>query len=113
MTTDTNRDYLLAQCRSIARDIAHGTWDGFEPTEDNPEPNGVDYLSDAFDIEYIVNSKREYLGARVLVAFGGPDIWINTRTKTVEGAWWGTYASATYQRDNLGLDEALEMLWEG
>ena len=111
MTNETTREELLAHCHSIARDIERGTWEGFEPTEDSPEPNGFDYLSDALDIEYIVNGKREYLGARVLVAFGGPNIWINTRTKTVEGAWWGTHVSAPYHQDSLGLDEALETLW--
>ena len=69
-----------------------------------------DYLKNALDIEYIVNSKKEYLGARVLVAFGGPNIWINTRTKTVEGYWWSDSASASFQ-DNIGLDEALEELF--
>ena len=78
-------------------------------TEDEPL-SAFDYLQDALDIEYIVNSKKEYLGARVLVAFGGPNIWINTRTKTVEGYWWGDSATASFQ-DNIGLDEALEELF--
>jgi hypothetical protein len=69
-----------------------------------------DYLQDALDIEYIVNSKREYLGARVLVAFGGPNIWINTRTKKVEGYWWNESASASFD-DGIDLDSALEELW--
>ena len=69
-----------------------------------------DYLQDALEIEYIVSSKKEYLGARVLVAFGGPNIWINTRTKTVDGYWWSDSATASFQ-DNIGLDEALEGLF--
>jgi len=80
----------------------------------NPPAEGdfsaFDYLQDALDIEYIVNAKAEYLGARILVAFGGPNIWINTRTHTVEGAWWDGLAHATFT-DNLGLDDALEELW--
>ena len=78
--------------------------------ESEGEYSAFDYLKDALDIEYIVNSKREYLGARVLVALGGPTIWINTRTKTVDGFWWGESAS-TWFNDNLGLDEALEELF--
>ena len=72
--------------------------------------SAFDYLQDALDIEYIVNSKGEYLGARVLVAFGGPKIWINTRTGTVEGAWWSDRAEASFE-DNIGLDDALSELW--
>lgn len=75
------------------------------------EIDAYDYLSDVLDIEYIVTSKSEYLGARVLVAFGGPNIWINTRTKQVEGYWWGDKCIRSYE-DQLGLDEVLEEFWE-
>jgi hypothetical protein len=81
-------------------------------TCDDPEyASAWDYLSDAYDIEYIVNGKGEYLGARVLVAFGGPNIWINTRTNTVEGRWWGDSYHATFT-DEIGLDEALSEMWD-
>ena len=69
-----------------------------------------DYLEDALDIEYIVNSKGEYLGARVLVCFGGPNVWINTRTNQVEGHWWSDSCTMSY-RDAIGLDEVLSELW--
>jgi hypothetical protein len=88
---------------------------GFDETEtnyDGEQMSAFDYLQDALDIEYIVNSKKEYLGARVLVAFGGPNIWINTRTKQVEGAWWGESFTMPYHQDSIGLDEALEELWQ-
>jgi hypothetical protein len=73
--------------------------------------DGLDYLSDVLDIEYIVNSRKEYLGAKVLVAFGGPNIWINTRTKQVEGYWWGDKSIQSYNNDSLDLDDALETLY--
>ena len=78
--------------------------------ENEGEFSAFDYLKDALDIEYIVSRKKEYLGARILVTFGGPNIWINTRTKTVEGYWWGDSAFSSFQ-DNLGLDDALEELF--
>jgi len=73
--------------------------------------SGFDYLNDVLDIEYIVSSKKEYLGARVLVAFGGPNIWINTRTKQVEGYCWGDKSIQSYNNDSLDLDDALETLY--
>ena len=73
--------------------------------------DGLDYLSDVLDIEYIVNSKKEYLGARVLVTFGGPNIWINTRTSQVEGFWWGDKSIQSYNNDVMNLDDALETLY--
>lgn len=106
----TSQEMLQDHVDYIAKQISTGDYD-FEPSEEGEEGNAYDYLKDALDIEYVVNSKGEYLGARVLVAFGGPNIWINTRTKTVEGYWWTTQASAGYWEDALGLDDALEELW--
>lgn len=68
------------------------------------------YLQDALDIQYIVGSDKQYLGARVLVAFGGPNIWINTHTGTVEGYWWSMNAFANFT-DGMGLDDELEELY--
>lgn len=99
--------------KAHVQSIADTLTNGFSEDELNyeGEPMGAfDYLQDALDIEYIVNSKAEYLGARVLVTFGGPNIWVNTRTNTVEGAWWADSATASFT-DNLGLNEALEELW--
>jgi len=91
---------------SIAHDLDNGL------TNEEGEPvHGFDYLEDVLDIQYIVTSEKQYIGARVLVAFGGPNIWINTQTKTIEGYWWDESAFASYYDDEIGLDEALEELW--
>jgi len=91
---------------SIAHDLDNGI------TNEEGEPvHGYDYLEDVLDIQYIVTSEKQYIGARVLVAFGGPNIWINTQTKTIEGYWWDESAFASYYDDEIGLDEALEEIW--
>ena len=109
---DTQNE-LFQQCRHIADQIESGEYESSnkDESDDYLDQGAFDYLSDALDIEYTVNSKREYLGARVLVAFGGPNIWINTRNKTVEGYWWSDRAETNYFEDKLGLDDALEELW--
>lgn len=73
--------------------------------------SGYDYLSDSLDIEYTISSNGEYLGARILVAFGGPNIWINTRSCKVEGYWWGDEATAGYT-DEMDLHSTCEELWD-
>lgn len=121
---------LEAQVRSIAKDIEKGLPYSGECREcgehvdedDNgvcPEcgfehgiMDGHDYLSHTLDIEYIVGSDLKYLGARVLVACGGPNIWINTRTKTVEGNWWGESAKAHFSGDAMRINDFLAELWE-
>jgi hypothetical protein len=101
---------IIDQVKSIANKLSEGF------TEDEVNSGGepmsaYDYLSDALDIEYIVSRDGSYLGARVLVAFGGPNIWINTRTKTVEGYWWSDSHFEGFT-DSMDLDAALEELWE-
>ena len=102
-------DNLKNHVESIANTLTNGFAED-ELNYDGEPMNAFDYLQDALDIEYVVNGKGEYLGARVLVAFGGPNIWINTPTNTVEGAWWSDRAEASFT-DNIGLDDALSELW--
>lgn len=99
--------------QSIADNLTNPPWAEWNEGRDidsEGEFSAFDYLQDALDIEYIVNSKGEYLGARVLVAFGGPNIWVNTRTNTVEGYWWSDKAEAHFI-DSMDLNGALEELW--
>jgi len=105
--SNTNQD-LQNHVNDIARRISEAD---FDRNDDGDECSAFDYLQDALDIEYIVASDRKtLLGARVLVAFGGPNIWVNTRTNTVEGHWWGDSASSTFV-DSIGLQDALEELF--
>lgn len=77
------------------------------------EASALDWLNDVLDIQYLVNGDRTYRAARILIAFGGPTAWIDTRTGNLEAAWW----SATEYRalpDVFinGLDDALAELWQ-
>lgn len=105
---------LQSHINSIANNLSNppmDEWNEGRDIESEGEFSAFDYLQDALDIEYIVNSKREYLGARILVAFGGPNIWINTRTKQVEGYWWGDSCVMSYGNDEMNIDEAVGDLW--
>jgi len=74
--------------------------------------NAMDYLSDVLDIEYRVQSDRKtFVSAKVLVAFGGPNIWIDTGAKEVIGAWWGTTYRCSYSEDAMDLNATLEELF--
>ena len=76
---------------------------------------GAKFLDDehCLDIQYIVDKDKKYLGSRVLVAFGGPNIWINTQYKEVQGYWASEKATAQYYNvpskyDADELDELAE-----
>lgn len=45
------------------------------------------YFSDALDVEYTISSRGDFLGARVYVTLGGPNVWVDTREGYVKGAW--------------------------
>lgn len=107
MTTE-DMQRLQKHVDSIAKELTEGFDD--ELNDDGQEFSAFDYLQDALDIHWILNNDRTYRGARVLVAFGGPNIWIDTNTGLVEGYWWGDYAKASFT-DNIGLDDALEELF--
>ena len=75
-----------------------------------PDMGVHEYLDDVLEIGYQISGDKRYLGARLLVAFGGPNIWVDTRTQTVEGYWWGEKFEVYYHTDELGLHEACEEL---
>ena len=52
-----------------------------------------DYFDDVFDIEYRTGSDKEYRSVCVMVACGGPNIYIDTATKNIELYWWTDKAS--------------------
>lgn len=68
-----------------------------DPTDEEreaAEENGdacdlYSYFTDVLDIEYTISSHGDYLGARIAVALGGPNIYIDTREGYVKG-YWGT-----------------------
>ena len=109
---------LKSQVESIISNLENGieitevetNYDNFY--EEGDMMSGYDYLTDALDIEYITTSDKQYKGARVLVCFGGPNIWINTLTKQVEGYWWGEQCIMSYSKDMLDLDACLHDLFE-
>ena len=75
---DTKNE-LQKQCQRIADEIGTGNYSMDErDVEEWDGPCAGHYLSEAFDIEYTVTGNFEYRGARVCVAFGGPNICVDS-----------------------------------
>jgi len=104
----SGKEMLREQVQHIVETIETGE---YEPIDEDMGCCGFDYLSDALDFEWILNSDRTLKGARILVAFGGPNIWINTVTEQVEGYWWSDTVILDYNRDALDLDDAIETIY--
>jgi len=103
---------LRRMVENIARQLTEGLdqEDAADYAENGEEFTAWDYLRDALDINWILNNDRTYKGARVLVAFGGPNIWIDTVNEQVEGYWWGDKWIVSYN-DAIELDSTLEQLF--
>ena len=97
---ETSQQQLERMVKSYANDI----------TEGKPG-TAYEYMNDVYDIEWITHQNHSYKAARLLVAGGGPNIWVNLQTNTVDGYWASEKFSWSFQ-DNIGLDEYLQELHE-
>ena len=101
-TEETCEEQLRRMCKQIAENITSGGQIG-----------GVyDFMEGVYDIEWITFQDGSFKGARLLVAGGGPTIWVNVKTDEVEGYWAGDHCTQAFQ-DNLGLRAHLEDLHAG
>ena len=83
------------ECRDYARRIAdelkalyHMDSDEREKLEEDGDTASLyDYIADALDIEYTLDSNRELIGVRLYVTLGGPTAWIDTRNGEAVCAW--------------------------
>ena len=68
-----------------------------------------DYFENALDVDYITNSRKEYKACRIMVAFGGPNIYVNTWERKVELYWWNESADFYLSSDACNaIDEWAE-----
>ena len=97
--TETSEDQLRRMCKRIADDIS-----------DNDGTTASEWMEGVYDIRYVADSQKRYIGAELMVAGGGPTIWVDTFDKEVKGYWWGDKVIEPFT-DNLGLDDYCEELY--
>ena len=95
--SETCEEQLRRMCKDIAEEISEGKKDP------------AIWMYDVYDVEWITHQDHSYKAARLLVAGGGPNIWVNTQTEMVEG-YWGADEISWHFQDNIGLDDYLEEL---
>ena len=57
-----------------------------------------DYFSDAFDFRVTrsgLDRDGDIIGVEILIAFGGPNIWVDTCDQAVKLFWWGDRGEAS------------------
>ena len=92
------------QLRRMCKDIANGI--------SNPEEGETasSWMEGVYDIRYIVDREKRYYSAELLVAGGGPTIWVSLNEMEVQGYWGGDRVRVPFS-DNLGLDDYCEEMY--
>jgi len=99
---ETCNQQLERMVKNIALDITD---------ENNTMKQLESFIDGVYDIEWITHQDHSYKAARLLVAGGGPNIWVNLQTNTVDG-YWGSDKRSWGFVDNIGLDEYLQEIHE-
>jgi len=95
---ETCNQQLERMVKNIALDITD---------ENNTMKQLESFIDGVYDIEWITHQDHSYKAARLLVAGGGPNIWVNLQTNTVDG-YWGADKRSWGFVDNIGLDDYLQ-----
>lgn len=100
-------DNLFCECGCQVDLVGNEEIDGWEMV------SFYDYFEDALDIDYIVNSRKEYKACRIMIAFGGPNIYVNTWEAKVELHWWNEHGSMWLTADTcVAIDQWAEGCYE-
>jgi len=105
--SETCEEQLRRMCKDIADDISNPKISKDDGGEAIELQTAHEWMEGVYDIEWITFKDHSYKAARLLVAGGGPNIWVNLQTNTVDGYWASDKCSWGFV-DNLGLDEYLE-----
>ena len=85
-------------CKRIADELAEIS---------NDYESLIEYFDDALDIEYRTGANKEYRSARIMITCGGPNIFIDTKTDSVELYWGVDHVSYPLDSDTALLVDSL------
>jgi len=108
--SETCEEQLRRMCKNIANGISSPVMVTDEETGEIRDQSASEWMEGTYDIRYYVDRDKGYLGAEILVAGGGPTVWVNLYTNEVEGYWGGDRVRVPFS-DNLGLDDYCEEMY--
>lgn len=81
--------------------------------DDCEQASFFDYFTDsALDIEYRIGSDRAFRSVRIMVACGGPNIFVDTGACEVQLYWWTDRASCPIDPDTCeAINDCFEELY--
>lgn len=126
----TTRDYLRDAVKGYADTLASlvsgiGYTDIIDVDEDDEDEKALlesdsyyrlqKYFEDVLDVEFRVDLRGDYRGARIALALGGPGVYLDTRASRIDGYWGFGSDHAEYFLDsatNNAVDDYFAELWE-
>lgn len=103
-----NREY----CKRIADEL-EAIAAGQAVNEDGEETSLCDWVNDALDFEYTIDSQRQYKAAKIWVTLGGPNVWVDTWARAVCLAWGNDRAEYPISYDTADeLDNVMAEIWD-
>jgi hypothetical protein len=108
--SETCEEQLRRMCKNIADGISTPEMITDEETGEKREETAHEWMEGTYDIRYLVDREKRYMGAEILVAGGGPTIWVDTWRDQVKG-WWGGDKVIVPYADNLGLNDYCEEMY--
>tara|TARA_R100001082_G_scaffold98250_1_gene66454 strand:- start:1539 stop:1856 length:318 start_codon:yes stop_codon:yes gene_type:complete len=96
--SETCEEQLRRMCINIADSIT------------SPDEQAHEWIENTYDIRYLVDSSKRYLGAEIMCAGGGPTIWVDTFDNQVKG-YWGADRVYIGFADNIGLADLCEDMY--
>ena len=107
--SETCEEQLHRMCKDIADSISRPEMITDEDGEKRQE-TASDWMEDVYNIRYIVDREKRYYSAELLVAGGGPTIWVSLNEMEVQGYWGGDKVREPFA-DSLELDDYCEEMY--
>jgi hypothetical protein len=116
---DDDKQQLKREVKEIADYLSHkedfqqdyATDQDIKNQDEIDAIGAYEWLEGGLDIRYIIGSDKEFISAQVLVAYGGPTIWVNFDEGMVVGDWGGDIVRQHFI-DDMGVEDALREMWE-
>lgn len=87
-------EYLEPVHADLSAGFSYETNEGGEYRDEDGNPTSpYEFICDALDVEVTRSLNGDYRGARVLLSFGGPNVWLDTADRELQGAWGGRRAN--------------------
>lgn len=75
------KEQLRDMCKRYAADASAGEMRFYPKDEDD------DDYEEVYAIQYTIDGQGRYLGSRLMLAGGGPNVWLDTFNEEIQGFW--------------------------